>query len=55
MIYIAVMANFHKMYMELQFLFAAHCLMMLYICTRFGENMMNSFTISIAITTKIHS
>ena len=33
------------MYKELQFLFSAHCLMMLYICTKFVENILHGFSL----------
>ena len=37
--------NSIKMYTELQFLFSAYCLMMLYICTKFRENILNGFRV----------
>ena len=33
------------MYVELQFLFCAHCLMMLYNGTKFGEIILNDFKV----------
>ena len=37
--------NSVKMYMELEFLFFAHRLMMVYICTKFHENILNSIRV----------
>ena len=33
--------NYVKMYAELQFLFSAHFMIMLYLCTMFRENSLN--------------
>ena len=30
---------------ELQFLFSAHCLIMIYICTKFGESILKSLRV----------
>ena len=59
-IFIPIVTKTHypiKMYVGLQVLFYAHCLMMLYIYTKFRENIFNYLkvieqTISILITTK---
>ena len=40
--------------MELQFLFSAHRLMMVYICTKFHENILNGIKVIEYICTKFH-
>ena len=37
--------NSNNIYMKLQFLFSAHRLMMLYICTKFRENILNDLRV----------
>ena len=37
--------NFVKMLVELRFLFSAHRLMMIYICTKFHENILDGIKV----------
>ena len=37
--------NSIKMYVECRFLFSAHCLIMVYICTKFHENILNGIRV----------